>query len=164
MSCSSGARPRARITAAAIMPPGVISCPRTSHAPTPSIATWRPKRTTLANAEILPEASLAEVCKRASPATDSRQRCASAGSIPIAAIASALRTAASAAFSARAADPLASDSFRRVARSLSTAHPNSASAPPNPIQPSTGWTRNTTPRKTGAQGASKSGITAGPPR
>ena len=77
---------------------------------------------------------------------------------------SALRIAASAAFRARTADPPASASFFRVARSFSTAHENSTTAPPRAIQPSTGWMRKMMARNTGVHGASKSGMIPGPLR
>ena len=92
-----------------------------------------------------------------------RQRWARAGSIPMAVMASALRIAASAAFSARTDASLASISLRRVARSLTTAKPNSSTAPAMPMVPSTGWIMKTTARNTGDQGASNSGMMPAPP-
>ena len=119
---------------------------------------------TLANAEMLPDASVAVASRRWPRAPVSCQRRIRLGSMPIAVMASALRIAASAAFRARAETPLASASFFRVARSFNTAQMNSATAPPSAIQPRTGWIRKMMARNTGAQGASKRGMTPGPPR
>ena len=110
-----------------------------------------------------PDASLAAVCRSRPRSVVCRQRWARAGSIPMAVMASALRIAASAAFSARTDASLASISLRRVARSLTTAKPNSSTAPAMPMVPSTGWIMKTTARNTGDQGASNSGMMPAPP-
>ena len=83
--------------------------------------------------------SAARCCGPAMPATESRQRPMTEGSIPMLSITSALREIASARRWDAMAAMLASRSSREVENSVASVRANRINAPPRAIQPMTGW-------------------------
>ncbi len=135
ISCSNGISRRPVSTLAAISEPGVTACSMTSAAPVARIATCMIKR---AEREALVSALLWAALRSSTASMRRwvvRQRCASAGSMPIAAITSAWRIAALMSPLSWPPACLASAWGWRVARSASTPNSTRTSAEPTASRP-----------------------------